>query len=226
MSSGTRRMAILQDPLPTTLEIHLMGCRRDGTPKTLPMRSRNSRTLVQRQFGSRPKSKRGFKGPTPDLREFPPPFVTHKQASQSEEKWQSLEECLCAIEEGDKYGLEVVDLCLVSDVGLPANFKTPKFDKYKGSSCPRVHLAMCCRKMAAYIYDDKVLIHYFQDSLTEAALTWSEGVKTWRDLAEAFLKQYKYNEDMAPDRSRVQNMVKKEQEGFKEYAQRWRELAA
>ncbi|RDY07339.1 hypothetical protein CR513_08569, partial [Mucuna pruriens] len=31
---------------------------------------------------------------------------------------------------------------------------------------------------------------------------------------------------MAPDRSRFQNMVKKEQEGFKECAQQWRELAA
>ncbi|RDX72858.1 hypothetical protein CR513_47602, partial [Mucuna pruriens] len=31
---------------------------------------------------------------------------------------------------------------------------------------------------------------------------------------------------MAPDRSRLQNMVKKEQEGFKEYAQQWRELVA
>ncbi|RDY13544.1 hypothetical protein CR513_01507, partial [Mucuna pruriens] len=89
----------------------------------------------------------------------------------SEEKWKSLEERLRAIEGGDKYGLEVVDLCLVPDVGLLTNFKTPEFDKYKGSSCPRVHLAMYCRKMAAYIYDDKVLIHCFQDSLTRAALS-------------------------------------------------------
>ncbi|RDX62750.1 hypothetical protein CR513_58886, partial [Mucuna pruriens] len=29
-----------------------------------------------------------------------------------------------------------------------------------------VHLAMYCRKMVAYIYDDKILIHCFQDSLT------------------------------------------------------------
>ncbi|RDY02283.1 hypothetical protein CR513_14272, partial [Mucuna pruriens] len=28
-----------------TLEIQLMGCHRDGTPKTLPTRSKNSRTL-------------------------------------------------------------------------------------------------------------------------------------------------------------------------------------
>ncbi|RDY00950.1 hypothetical protein CR513_15797, partial [Mucuna pruriens] len=124
-----------------------------------------------------------------------------------EEKLQSLEERLCAIEGGDKYGLEAVDLRLVSDVGLPTDFKTLEFDKYKGSSCPRVHLAMYYRKMAAYIYDDK-------DSLTRAALSWyvdlEQGrIKTWRDLAKAFLKQYKYNKDMAPDRSR-----------FKEYAQR------
>ncbi|RDY02450.1 hypothetical protein CR513_14083, partial [Mucuna pruriens] len=50
-------------------------------------------------------------------------------------------------------------------------------------------------------------------------------IKTLRDLVEAFLKQYKYNKDMAPDRSQLQNMLKKEQEGFKEYAQRWCKLA-
>jgi len=31
---------------------------------------------------------------------------------------------------------------------------------------------------------------------------------------------------MAPDRTQLQNMVKKESETFKEYAQRWRDLAA
>ncbi|RDX73876.1 hypothetical protein CR513_46447, partial [Mucuna pruriens] len=136
----------------------------------------------------------------------PPPFVVLKQASHIEEKWQSLEKRLHAIEGGDKYELEAVNLFLVANVGLPANFNTLEFDKYKGSSCLSVHLAMYCRKMAAYIYDDKVLIHYFQDSLIGAALSWYVAlergrVKTWRDLTEAFLKQYKYNEDMAPDRS-------------------------
>ncbi|RDX89961.1 hypothetical protein CR513_28213, partial [Mucuna pruriens] len=79
-------------------------------------------------------------------------------------------EPLRAIEGGDKYQLEDVELCLVSDVGLPVDFKTSVFDKYKGSSCPGVHLAMYCRKMAAYTYDDKVLIQCFQDSLIEATL--------------------------------------------------------
>ncbi|RDX82625.1 hypothetical protein CR513_36559, partial [Mucuna pruriens] len=37
----------------------------------------------------------------------------------------------------------------------------------------------------------------------------SQRVKTWRDLVEAFLKQYEYNKDMASDHSWLQNMVKR-----------------
>ncbi|RDX83076.1 hypothetical protein CR513_36039, partial [Mucuna pruriens] len=145
----------------------------------------------------------------------------HTRAIGGQGEVAVLDERLRAIEGKNRYGLEAMDLCLILDVGLLADLKTPEFDKYKGSTCPRVHLTMYYRKIAAYIYDDKVLIHCFQDNLTGVALNWY----TWRDLAEAFLKQYKYNEDIAPDRSWLQSMVKKEQEGFKEYAQRWCELA-
>jgi len=51
-------------------------------------------------------------------------------------------------------------------------------------------------------------------------------IRSWNDLVDAFLKQYKYNVDMAPDKLQLQNMSKKNSETFKEYAQRWRELAA
>ncbi|RDX72971.1 hypothetical protein CR513_47476, partial [Mucuna pruriens] len=49
----------------------------------------------------------------------------------------------------------------IRNVDVPVDFKTLEFDKYKGNSCPMVHLAMYCRKMAAYIYDDKILIYCF-----------------------------------------------------------------
>ena len=42
----------------------------------------------------------------------------------------------------------------------------------------------------------------------------------------AFIRQYQYNTDMAPNRTQLQNMCKKEHESFKEYAKRWRDLAA
>ncbi|RDX64692.1 hypothetical protein CR513_56724, partial [Mucuna pruriens] len=141
----------------------------------------------------------------------------------TEEKLNLLEERLWVVEGTDNHGLDAVDLCLVPDVGLPTDFKTPKFENTRGALTPR--------KMAAYIHQDKILVHCFQDSLTGATLSWYVNlemghIKTWRDLAEAFLRQYKYNEDMAPDYSRLQNLSKIEYEGFKEYAQRWHELAA
>ncbi|RDX83397.1 hypothetical protein CR513_35667, partial [Mucuna pruriens] len=101
----------------------------------------------------------------------PPHAVKDPPYEMPYDKWQSLEERLRAVEGGNRFGLEVVGLCLVLDVGFLANFKTPEFDKYKGSYYPKVHLAMYCRKMAAYIYNDKILIHCFQYSLTGAALS-------------------------------------------------------
>ncbi|RDY07923.1 hypothetical protein CR513_07897, partial [Mucuna pruriens] len=68
---------------------------------------------------------------------------------------------LRVVERGNQFGLEFVDLCLFLDVNLLADFKLSEFDKYKGSSYPKVHLAMYYKKMAAYIHDDKILIHCF-----------------------------------------------------------------
>ena len=51
-------------------------------------------------------------------------------------------------------------------------------------------------------------------------------ISTFRDLGDAFVKQYKYNLDMAPDRDQLRAMFQKDKECFKEYAQRWREVSA
>jgi len=85
--------------------------------------------------------------------------------------------------------------------------------------------------MSTYANDHEVLIHYFQDSLTSAALKWYMNldhaeIRTFNDLREAFVQQYKFNVDMAPDRSDLQAMTLKDNKTFREYAQRWRNIAA
>jgi len=67
---------------------------------------------------------------------------------------------------------------------------------------------MYCRKMAAYAHNEKLLIHCFQDSLGGVALNWymhlePTRIASWKDLVDAFLNQYKYNMDMAPDRMQL-----------------------
>ncbi|RDY06728.1 hypothetical protein CR513_09236, partial [Mucuna pruriens] len=63
--------------------------------------------------------------------------------------------------------------------------------------------------MAAHTQDDKLLIHFFQESLARVAYGWylnlEKGqIKMWADLVEAFLQQYRYNEELALDRTQLQ----------------------
>ncbi|XP_050895906.1 uncharacterized protein LOC127102593 [Lathyrus oleraceus] len=71
----------------------------------------------------------------------------------------------------------------------------------------------------------------FKDSLTGAALGWyvgleSANIRTFNDLGEAFVKKYKYNINMALDIYQLRSIYDNDTETFKEYAQRWSELAA
>ncbi|XP_016732625.1 uncharacterized protein [Gossypium hirsutum] len=127
-------------------------------------------------------------------------------------------------------GTDAKDLRLVSDLILPPKFKIPDFEKYNGTSCPEVHITMFYRRMAGYIHNDQLLIHCFQDSLVGSAAKWYNQlsraqIHSWKDLAQAFMKQYSHVTDIAPDQITLQNMEKKQNDSFRQYAQRWREVA-
>ena len=136
------------------------------------------------------------------------------------------------VEGSDAYGLvDASKMSLVSDLVLSSKFKVPTFDKYDGTKCPSAHLYMYYRKMTGHTNNDKLLIHCFQDSLTGSATKWynqlsRENVRSWTDLAKAFLVQYKYMIESAPNRISLQNMDKKTTETFQEYTHKWRDLAA
>ncbi|KAK2371753.1 hypothetical protein QL285_072966 [Trifolium repens] len=148
-----------------------------------------------------------------------------------QDKYNEMQREIRALRGKELFGQSAHELCLVPNVIIPHKFKVPDFEKYKGSTCPRAHLVMYARKMSTQTDNDKLLIHYFQDSLTGAALRWymdldSTDIRTFNDLANAFIRQYNYNSYLAPDRDELRALTQKEKESFKEYAQRWRELAA
>ena len=104
-------------------------------------------------------------------------------------------------------GLESVnpkELSLVPDVVIPPKFQMSKFEKYDGTKCLENHLATSCNKMAGYAHEEGLLIHVFYDSLTRIAAQWymkqkKDQIRTWRDLARAFLERYKYMLETVPD---------------------------
>jgi len=148
-----------------------------------------------------------------------------------QEKYEMMNREMKALRGKEVLKKDVYDMCLVPNVQIPHKFKLPDFEKYKGTSCPKDHLTIYVRKMSTYVNDHQVLINYFQDSLTGAALKWHMNLKrakiqTFNDLREAFVKQYKFNVDTVPNRSDLQAMTQKDNETFREYAQRWRNIAA
>jgi hypothetical protein len=45
-------------------------------------------------------------------------------------------------------------------------------------------------------------------------------IKTWKDLVDAFLKHYKFNLEIAPDRAILMAMEKENQESVRAYVQK------
>ncbi|XP_050909539.1 uncharacterized protein LOC127123358 [Lathyrus oleraceus] len=134
-----------------------------------------------------------------------------------DKKYKILEERLRVVEGFNIFGVDAIEMCLVPDVVIPLKFKTPYFENYRCVNCPRNYLRMFVRKMVAYAANEKLVMHYFQDNLSAASLDWyiqleRTHVKTLEDLANAFLRQYKYNLDTAPNRMQLQNLSHKETE--------------
>jgi len=125
---------------------------------------------------------------------------------EEREKFDLIEERMRAIEGiGDYPFANMEELCLVPDVVIPPKFKVSDFDKYKGTTCPKNHLKMYCQKMGAYSRDEKLSMHFFQKSFVGAAITWytnleASQIRSWNDLMAAFIRQYQYNTNIAPDR--------------------------
>src|SRR3954467_6914472 len=145
-------------------------------------------------------------------------------------KYKLMEERMKAMEIQKVPGLDFEDLGLVSGVAIPPKFKAPTFAKYDGVSCPKLHLKSYVRKIQPHTADKKLWIHFFQESLSGTQLEWyyqleSTNIRTWEDLVVAFYQQYQYNVDLAPTRMQLQSMSMGPEESFKEYAQKWRDLA-
>lgn len=72
-------------------------------------------------------------------------------------------------------------------------------------------------------YNYMLLMHFFQDKWSRATLSWymrldNTKIHSWKDLFDVFIKQYKYNIDIATNRTKMCNLEKNNKENIREYA--------
>ena len=69
-------------------------------------------------------------------------------------------------------GMDAAELSLVPAIVIPHKFKIPDFIKYNGTTCLKAHMIMFYQKMVGHMGNDKLLVHYFQESLIGSAARW------------------------------------------------------
>lgn len=94
------------------------------------------------------------------------------RANEVEKKVHAIEEKLKVMEGFNAICLDVAKMCLVPGIVIPAKFKVPDFERYKGASDPRTHIRAYCRKMVAYSDDEKLFMHFFKDNFSGVSLEW------------------------------------------------------
>ena len=119
----------------------------------------------------------------------------------------------------------VAEVCLVPNIMVPKEFRVLDFVKYTRLECLNIHLLSYYNKMTEKIYNDKMLIYFFQNSLTRFALSWfmrldNTWIKKWKNLIGTFLKQYKFNLKIALDRTSLMAIEKGNQEFVRAYMQK------
>jgi hypothetical protein len=73
------------------------------------------------------------------------------------------------------------------------------------------------------VHDEKLLMYFFQDSLSGGSTKLVHEIRQHKDLemkylVDAFIKQYKYNMDIALDRSSLSLLEKRERNHKKVYS--------
>ena len=89
-----------------------------------------------------------------------------------QDKMVALKAKIRAIKGVDLYDLvQVVEMYLVPNMVVPKTFYIPLFIKYISTQYPITHLKSYCNKIAKVVRDEKLRIHFIQDSLSGAALS-------------------------------------------------------
>lgn len=128
--------------------------------------------------------------------EFPCEEDERDEIKGMKERFQVLEKTLRAMEGDQVFGVVAKEMCLVFGLVIPTKFKNHFLTSTMCPSCPKSHLIIYYRNMTVYVENDKLMIHYFQDSLSGASSKWylsldQSRIQCFQDLYDAFIKHYK-----------------------------------
>ena len=117
-------------------------------------------------FASMPASSPVMSGPPLVVHTLPrvEDTIYHSEPSEGPDVYEKMDEMkdqflelrkeLKTLRGKNLFGKSAAELCLVPNVKIPMKFKVPDIEKYKGNTCPFIHLVMYARKMSMQTDND------------------------------------------------------------------------
>ncbi|KAH7848432.1 hypothetical protein Vadar_002678 [Vaccinium darrowii] len=148
------------------------------------------------------------------------------------QKIKHLEEALKAMQGPNAYpSTKFLDLYFFPNQPLPAKFKIPDFTKFNGTTDPMTHLRLYVRALNGLPNPNKLMMQLFQYSLIGPAAQWFARLdlhrsRTWAELSQEFVKQYRHNVGIGINRMHLLRMEQELEETFRAYALHWKNSTA
>lgn len=149
-----------------------------------------------------------------------------KWLKEQGEQLAKLREELKKVKESGDHGLNMKGLTI-----FPEKSKMPEIYKYDETRCPKTHLQLFFSNVGSMGLTQKQMAQIFPRTLSGAAGRWftqieKSTLKSWDDIANAFLKQYNYNTQIEVTRRGLEMTRQRPNETFTDFLARWKAKAA
>ncbi|XP_077234204.1 uncharacterized protein LOC143876381 [Tasmannia lanceolata] len=126
---------------------------------------------------------------------------------------------------------DISELIMSPGVTLPPKFKTPDYDKYDGTGCPRNHMRWFIEMSQQCGLSPEQMARVFPMSLTGVAKKWflrrkPEEVKTLQSISNKFVEQFSMEEGIEVTKRDLKQLKQGPLETFTFFIRRWRRKSA
>ncbi|KAF5932396.1 hypothetical protein HYC85_028567, partial [Camellia sinensis] len=117
-----------------------------------------------------------------------------------------------------------------SAMTLPNRFKMPHIDRFDGSGDLMVHLRLFSDILRPMGLSKLQKLSLFGRTLSGVAVIWyaklEDSVKSWEEMAEAFIAQYSYNTQIEVTTRDLETTRQEPKESFSDFVTRWKTKAS
>ncbi|XP_077215716.1 uncharacterized protein LOC143850343 [Tasmannia lanceolata] len=126
---------------------------------------------------------------------------------------------------------DISELIMSPGVTLPPKFKTPDYDKYDGTGCPRNHMRWFIEMSQQCGLSPEQMARVFPMSLTGVAKKWflrrkPEEVQTLQSISNKFVEQFSMEEGIEVTKRDLKQLKQGPLETFTFFIRRWRRKSA